>query len=139
MAGCILFVAGAVFDVDVFLKPSKWNSSASPFYKGQKSELKRLPQLSQSGFKINISNPDDNIELQMNKATVFLEEQDSELRRLKGFSGVEEIELRFGGWWYEDTAAFVLSLPPKLISLAGRHGLEVSVCVYATTKDQVAE
>ena len=137
MAGCILFAWGENFKVDTFLESSPWHNLATAFHKGDKATLAKNPPLSYSGFKIYVSPPDDDVGLQIQKATDFLEQNASELQRLKDFLGAEKIELKFGTWLYEDSVAVIVSVPSKLVSLAGQYGIEMTVCVYATRREEM--
>jgi hypothetical protein len=136
MAGCFLSVSGESFDVESFLKTSfVWRKYASTFYNkncpGQEKPIQ--------GLHLDISDDEDTITVQIERAIIFLEEQEEELRRLRCFPGVQEIELRFGGWWYEDTVAFFLCLPSKLVERAGQFGIEICVGIYATSREQEHE
>src|SRR4051794_14952420 len=102
MAGCVLFASGKSFDVDVFLKSSQWRERASTVHKGDETGSKKRPHATASGLQIEISDDEDSSAAQIEKATAFLEKHDAEMQRLKNFPGIEVVELRIGGWWYEN-------------------------------------
>lgn len=132
MAGCVLFASGELFQVDSFLKSSSLRKIAKSFHKGEESGSKRHYQV--SGFEIEITEPEADLEKQLKGAIRFLEKYESDLKILQR-SDVEEIELRFGGWWYSNTAAFMFSVPPKLSLYTGKLGITLSIAVYGTNED----
>lgn len=135
MVGSILSASGETFDVDAFLKASPWLLTARIYRKGEKSPLKGRPARSSSGLQIDIAEAGGyDLKTQIQKTVAFFDQYDSELERLRSFAGVEDIELTIGSWWYSDTAAKIVTLPPKLVSRAGKHGIEINVGVYATSK-----
>ncbi len=137
MAGCILSATGKEFNVDSFLESSVWQNIASVFHKGDKTRIKQRPYKLFSGLQIDITSLDTNVEFQVKEAMAFLEKYDTELQRLRAFSNVEEIELKIGTFWYSDTVCSIVSLPPRLLSLAVRHNIEISISIYATMDDDL--
>ena len=135
MPGCNLSATGINFDVDAFLKTSPWTKVASVFRRGQATGLKLRPAAKHSGLGIEISDPEeDRLEPQIKSATNFIKKNSSELARLTGFPGVDEVELGIGLSWFEDTAAYPLSLPPAFLFLTGKLGIAVTLYICATTR-----
>lgn len=135
MTGYVLFASGKNFDVDSFLESSPWREHVSIVRKGDKSESRNKSALKYSSLQLQITDDAINIELQTKEAISFLTSNDSQLLRLKNFPGIEEIELRVGGYWHQDTAAFIHSFPAQLVALAAKYNMEISACVYATADD----
>jgi len=134
---CILRAAGENFDVDQFvanceLKPLKvWRKGEPRFPKsnpdGKKTE--------NSGANFEVSPADfSELELQLEDAKVFFQENAELVRSLKEFPGVEGVTVDFGaeihppGWcWF--------SFPPDLLVLIGNLGVQLMLSVYPVREE----
>lgn len=132
MTGCILCATGKSFDVDGFLRSSKWRDNVVVFHFGEKTNIDRMPIRQHSGFQMEISPPDKcNLAAQIEAATKLIQKNQSELQRLKNFNGVELIEVMMGEFWHSGIAAVSIQLPPTLLLLAGQLSIQINVNIYA--------
>lgn len=96
--GCVLRAIGTLFDVEAFLKDSELEAD-SVFRRGEDRlpGISDGPKRSASGFNVGVSHaPFDELPCQIRDAVAFLNEHETELRRLASFPGVEEVCLDFG-------------------------------------------
>ncbi len=134
--GCVLRAAGKDFDVDAFLAKSKL-SPCAVFRKGQpKGSDPKSKKLRYSAININVSNASfKNFKKQVKDAIKFLEENNTEIKRLartKGLDGTPELD--FG---VEHQNVFVQSdcFPAELVSLAGKLGLGLMLSQYPVSDE----
>lgn len=131
---CTLNVSGTEFDVDAFLKTSSWKEIATVFRRGEPTVIKSLRK--HSGFKLNLSHSEEtSFELQIQDVMHFLQENNTELERLNVFPHVDEVEISFCLFWFEDTVCYPISLPAELLLMAGKMGISMMLYVCATSKD----
>ena len=131
MTACNIFVTGENFDVNAFLGESVWQKCATVYYRGEPTRGKESKR-NYSGFSINISDPEeDMLEPQISDAIRFIQEHYAELERLANFSGIDEIELQIGLFWFPNTVCFPISLPPDILLLTGKLNIVVTISIYA--------
>ena len=127
----VLRAYGSHFDVDAYLADcplpvcavKRRGEPVSP----SQPDGRRHPE---SGVHVLASDADfDEFPVQVEEAIAFLRTNDSELRRLRRFSGVETVTLDFGierrdGWLQCDR------LPSELLQLAGPLGFDIELSQY---------
>ena len=131
LMSCVLRVNGTELDLDELLSKCEIDPVAV-FRKGYpRSASKPTGSVhSVSGANFDVSRADfSELKLQISDALVFLKENESFVRRLRSFPGVEELCLDFGadiqppGW-----CSF--SFPPELLVAAGSQGVSLVLSVY---------
>lgn len=128
---CVLRATGSDFAVDTFLATSKL-SSCHVFHKGEpKSKTKSEGQRNQSsGFNAGVSTADfSDLPGQIEEALWFLQNNESELKQLAEYSGVETVQLDFPVD-QKDVAIQNNIFPPKLLLLCGQLGIELNLSLY---------
>jgi len=138
---CVLRVSGADFAVDTFLADSSLKAVAV-FRRGQpKSPAAnpKGPKLNASGFHAVVSEADfSKLHIQIADAVQFLEQNHTDLSRLKAFLGVDGISLDFG-IEERDVAAQSERFPPKLLSLLGDLGIWLEFTLYPVAEANHSE
>ena len=129
---CTLRAHGVDFDVDAFLHESTLTSCAV-FRRGEArlpASQPEGPRLQRSGLNVGVSEAEfGDMEQQTRDALAFLRQNEEEIARLAGYTGVEGIELDFAVYRGD---GFVESfrLPAELASRAGRLGIVLCVSTY---------
>jgi hypothetical protein len=134
---CVLRAVGQCFDPHAFLRDS--TLTASPVY--LRGELKRPDRPGgarwpSSGFHVDVSDVDfTDLQGQIQEAIQFLEANETDLRRLVHFPGVEHVCLDFG---IDRRDVFVQTdrFPPTLLSLAGALDMELELSQYSVADDE---
>jgi hypothetical protein len=85
-----------------------------------------------SGFNVEVSRADADLERQARDAIRFLKKHDAGLRRLRRCDGFKSMALDFG---LEDPRSPErpwpsYRLPRRLIELAGKHGIQIELTFY---------
>lgn len=138
---CVLRASGKFFDVDAFTQSSLLETN-SVWFRGEK----RFPSSTtsekvneSSGLRIITSDADfSQLERQIEETTAFLRSNESELKKLAAFPGVEVVTIDFGaeikppGW-----ASFTFA--PALLALAGTMGISLCLSVYPTDDEEGAD
>jgi hypothetical protein len=127
MAGSVLRATGDNFQAEKFLEDSTL-APCNIFRKGQPKANNRVWET--SGITVIISNAcGDDLVQQIHDAIEFLKSNRNEVSRLRGFSGVEAVELDFGVYRKN---GFLQSnvFPPELIALAGELGMGIELSIY---------
>ena len=129
---CMLRASGDNFDVDAFLSTCALEPVAI-FKKGEprfKASQPDGPKLQSSGLNFEASAADfSELEIQMEDALLFLQEQHAFITGLREFPGVESVCLDFGaeihppGW-----CSF--NIPSKLMLACGSLGVSLKLSVY---------
>lgn len=134
---CMLRVSGDDLDVDALLRGCEiepvvaWRKG-EPRSPGSQSTVK-VHAFSGANFAVSGAGFSE-LRLQIDDALVFLRENESFVRRLRSFPGVEELCLDFGndirppGW-----CSF--SFPPELLVAAGALGVSLVLSVYPQSDD----
>jgi hypothetical protein len=136
MSSCDLIVRGTDFNVDLYLNVSTLKAT-KVFHRGEPTGSRLHPSVTSSGFRIDIcATAEDQLDVQIRKATNFLKAHGEDLRKLAEFPGVEEIELSIGLFWLSDTMCYPISLPPDFLFVAGKHGVLVTLNVFATSEPE---
>jgi hypothetical protein len=131
---CQLLVTGKDFDVDEFLSTSLWRENVTVFHQGEPTCSKLQPIRNYSGFSVDISSQDEeSLDRQVQDATEFLERNVLELERLVAFSHIDEVVLRIGVFWLENTVCCQISIPPLLLLLTGKYGISLEINTYLTS------
>lgn len=127
MPGCLLHVSGEEFAVDEFLaastfKPYRVHRRGEP--KGKADHIHE-----DSGFSVDVSDVDGELDSEIEDAVRFLRFHESELTRLATFSGIQDRRLDFG---YYRRNVFMQSeyLPAELLKLAGTLGISIELSLY---------
>lgn len=81
-----------------------------------------------SGFSLDVSES-SNLQTEISDAIAFLDQNESELKRLQNFPGVENMRFDFGHYQRAVIAQFDY-FPPSLISRAGRLGIGIEISLY---------
>ena len=127
----VLRAYGSHFDVDAYLADCPLPVCAvkrrgEPMSPSQPDGRRHT----ESGVHVLASGADfDEFPVQVEEAIAFLRTNDGELRRLRGFPGVETVTLDFGierrdGWLQCDR------LPSELLQLAGSLGFDIELSQY---------
>jgi len=138
---CVLRACGKDFDVNAFTQSSLLEAN-SVWFRGEK----RFPNSTtsekvneSSGLRITTSDADfSQLELQIKETTAFLRSNESELRKLTAFPGIEVVTIDFGveikppGW-----ASFTFA--PALLALAGTIGISLCLSVYPSDGEESAD
>lgn len=129
MPGCVLHARGEQFAVDAFLA----ESSLAPYQvhrRGEPIQSVTRPgrHYEDSGFSLDASAADGDLEAECAEVLQFLRTHASELARLAQFPGVNDIRLDFG-YYRRKSFCQCDYLPPELLLLAGslRIGIELSL------------
>jgi hypothetical protein len=124
---CCLIIKGSDFPVDEYMEETKladidlWHKN-DPTLRG--------PRLDKSGLGIQVSNVDlFDLEGQIREVSLYLIENDIELKKLVGFRGVEEAYLSFAIEQADEIALFSY-FPSDFVTLAGEIGLGIHVCQF---------
>ena len=87
-----------------------------------------------SGFQVIFSDSAD-IREQVDSIIQFILSNSHELKRIKGFSGIEEFDFRISYFWRENVAALTYTFPADLhVSLADV-GATLTYCVYPSSPE----
>jgi hypothetical protein len=113
MPGCVFHVSGKDFRPNAFLA----DSPLHPY------------RVDDSGFSADVSGADGDLKAEILDAIHFLTIHETELLRLRDFSGITDMRLDFG-YYYRDVAAQFDYIPPDLIARAGRIGIGIELSLY---------
>lgn len=139
MPGCILRAFGDDFAVEEFLRDSPF-VPCRVFHRGEPRSLRRPEKLDRSGLILDVSHADDRLARQIEDALSFLRENEAELLRLIGWSGVDEVYLDFGcDLPYRKAPGRYYRLSIDLLRTCARLGIEIELSVYAIPGDEAAE
>jgi hypothetical protein len=83
-----------------------------------------------SGFNLDVSVADGDLDAEVADALVFLSKHETELKRLRNSPSITGMCLDFGVC-QRDAPAYFLRLPPELLSPAGQLGMEIELSLYA--------
>ena len=127
MPCCVLHVSGEDFDVDAFLA----RSTLRPYQTHRRGEPRRHGKGAylDSGFSLDVSDADGDLDAQVADAIPALEQWEPELQRLQTFGGVQDIRLDFG-YYRVDVFMQGEYLPPRLLALAGRYDIGIALSLY---------
>jgi hypothetical protein len=128
----VLRAYGSHFDVDAYLADCPLPVCAvkrrgEPVFPASRPDGRRHTE---SGVHVLASGAGfDDFSVQVEEAIAFLRTYDGELRRLRGFPGIETVTLDFGierrdGWLQCDR------LPSELLQLAGTLGFDIELSQY---------
>lgn len=132
MPGCVLHVSGDDFRVDAFLA----DSSIRPYRIHHRGDTARRLRLhTDSGFSLDVSSADGDLDAAVADAIGFLSTHNAELLRLHDFPGVTDMRLDFG-YYHRDVVAQFDYLPPDLIARAGKLGIGIELSLYAAPKPE---
>jgi hypothetical protein len=133
---CVLRACGKNFDVDSFLAVTKLHPIAV-WRRGQKFKRKVGGRMScrNSGFSCDVSNRGFNqLQAQIKDAKEFIKFLRRDLKKLKTFPGVEEMELDFGITNRPLSNKNIIVqgevFPAELAQLAGSVGLNIAITLY---------
>ncbi len=132
MAGCVLRATGDNFQVTKFLETSTF-APCNVFHKGERKAKNHIWK--RSGITVIISEASgDDLARQVQDAIEFVRENQKELSRLRGFDGLEDMELDFGVYRKD---GFLQSsvFPAELIALAGNWGIGIELSIYGEDED----
>ncbi len=127
MPGCVLRASGGAFDVDAYLKGSRFKPDIV-YRKGQRRRPASRGAQKASGFNVLISDSDESKE-QVVAAMKFLRDNRDELLRLIRFGGVEAAIIDLSCPQREYLAR-TAHLPSELLTAAGALGLDIEVSFY---------
>lgn len=133
----MLRASGVHFDVDAFLATSSLKPTRV-FRKDEPMSAYRTDGLrsNTSRFSVCASNADfDEFPRQVDEATVFLRDHQSEIERLVGCAGVECVGLDFGVH-LRDEMIHSDHLPAKLVRIAVELGLGIEISHYPPPSDR---
>ena len=131
----VLRAYGTNFDVDAFLSVCTLRVCAvkrrgEPVYSASQPKGRRQER---SGLHVRINDAGfEELARQTAEATLFLQANREELRRLRAFPGVEDVTLDFG-ISRREVASQCDYLPPELVSIAGSLGLGIELSQYAVS------
>ena len=126
MPGCVLRATGDNFQTETFLLGSTL-VPCNVFRKGQRKAKDRVWET--SGITVVVSDAQDDLAQQIRDAIEFLKSNREELSRLRGFDGIEGLELDFG--IYRKNGFLQCSVfPSELVALAGDFGMGIDLSMY---------
>lgn len=134
---CILRVYGSSLNVETLLaqtalEPDRVWKKGEPRFKSKPNG----ETLNNSGASFLASDADmSEFDTQTDDASVFLEENHSEIRKIVVFPGVEGVVLDFGVE-LRDVTIHSDYLPPKLIQAAAQVGIGVELSHYPCSKEK---
>lgn len=132
MPGCVLHASGEQFAVDAFLSESSL-APYSVYHRGDPIHkvARHQKYCEVSGFKLDASSADGDLEAECADVLQFLRTHASELARLAQFPGVTDIRLDFA--YYRRKTFFQCDyLPPELLFLAGALRIGIELSLYPT-------
>ena len=131
MPDCILRVNGSARKVRSFLAKSSLKPCAV-FFKGQPVTPASSRIAKRSGFNVVVSKADGELPAQATDALRFLVRHAGELSKLAKTFGSGAMRLDFGLWDIssEDRPWPTFHLPHRLVSEAGRYGIELKLSFY---------
>lgn len=124
----MLRATGATFDVDSFLKKSRFRPAVT-YRKGQRRRPASRGSQVSSGFNLVVSDSDDPLETQVEYALTFLRDNREELIRLARFGGVESLVLDFA-CPQSEVATRSARFPAELLTEAGALGIDIHLSFY---------
>ena len=134
---CFLEAGGRFFDVDKFLARSPWLKRSEVTRRGNpvRGMLRnRVGKVSQeSTIQVQITSREgayEKLEPAVKAAIRFVCRWETELKRLRGTSGIMWARLRFGIKWPEGIAVIERTFPAELTALAGKNYLDLHLSVY---------
>ena len=116
MPGCVFHASGEAFEVDPFLATSTLKAY-QVFHRGDpRSARNEENRYASSGFKVDVSGADGDLNAEIQDAIAFLKRHEAELVRLAAIPGATDRRLDFG---YYRRARFVQCdfFPPELLKL----------------------
>jgi len=136
---CTLRAGGPDFDIDSFLTTSTLTPCAV-FRRGQPKFPESNPNgrlCETSSFNVGVSDAEFGDEKnQTQDAMIFLDKNENELKRLSEFPGVEVVQLDFAIYIAADAFSQSYCLPPNLLALIGRLGIELCISCYAEPEEE---
>lgn len=133
----IVRIAGPDADCDELLRLSPvepctvWRRGEPKFPASQANSEK----LTSSGINLVASEAGfDEFETQLDESIEFLDRYFAELESLTSLASVDTAVIHFGLQWY-DTFAQTDFIPAKLVTLAGRLGLDIALSHYPISED----
>jgi hypothetical protein len=131
MPGCVLRVGSVTIDVEPLVKASGLRPIII-FRKGEPRVTGGTSLSPSSGFNVDVSRADGDLQKQANDAMRFLKRHDAGLRRLRRCKGFRSMTLDFAV--YDQTSQTrpwpTYRLPAALIECAGRHGINIELSFY---------
>ena len=134
---CILRAIGTAFDVDAYLKDSRFAASVA-FHRGEPRVPGQPdgPQRAASGLNVAVSDANvDDLGAQVRDALHFLREHEDDLRRLGSCPGMEEMCLDFA-IQRRDVIAQSDLFPAELLWQAGALDIDLVVTHYAMAQGE---
>jgi len=131
MPGCVLRVQSATTQVEKLIEASRLRP-VSIYRKGQ-PRVRGARKLSQvSGFNVDVSRLDTGIKEQARDAIRFLKRHRAHLQRLRRVTTYKGMTLDFGLFDLatENRPWPTYRLPAELITLAGKHEIEIELSFY---------
>jgi hypothetical protein len=141
---CVLRASGKNFDVRSFLASTSLRIAGAY----ERGDLRRKSRpdgerCEESGFVADVSEkPWSDLPGQLQDARRFLAEFEAELLRLRGFPGVEGIELDFPTDLRIGNGGVIVQsdrLPADLLLAVGALGVDIVITTYPPTDDDVRE
>ena len=127
MPGCVFRVSGDEVAINEYLA----STLLVPYRIWHAGDVRNHRRLvcKDSGFCVDVSSVDGNLQEQIPDAIEFLRRNQTELMRLSAFSGIGDKRLDFG-YVRRDVAVQYDYLPPELLSESGALGIGTGLSLY---------